>query len=486
MLRVRIDDVVIRSSLYPRLEHNRDRVRQYQECVSDLPPIEINQDNWLIDGYHRLQAHVAEGLGLIGATVTHTESPYEFYLLTAERNSKHGLPMTASDKKKFARDCFEMFCNEHAWHTTRRGFREYLADLKCEAARYAECLQVKEKTVTYTYLAGIWDKRTDEERDAEIVRLVEEGDMDRQQVADQVGCDWHLVDRFFSDEEKNTDEDVPTLPLPDRARGDDIPDGDSGGEPCATEHTEPEKDFETDPIAGTAEDVPPQEPAPEPEPARAEVVESDASPPEPPPVETKTAPEADLDGEDDGLIDKYGTPRFPEKSYDIVYADPPWQYYVGFSQGRWMGNHYDLMDMEDIKALPVADICNDDACLFLWGTAPKLVHAIETMQAWGFEYVTNMVWDKEIVGQGEWSRGRHEHLLIGRRGKFKSPRNKSLLEHSVINERRGKHSEKPARVAEMIKRLFPDTERIELFARRPMDGFDAWGKEAPDGDNTPF
>lgn len=53
----------------------------------------------------------------------------------------------------------------------------------------------------------------------------------------------------------------------------------------------------------------------------------------------------------------------------------------------------------------------DNAVLYLWATAPKLLEALEVMRAWGFKYKTQAVWDKSWVGMGYWFRGQHEILL---------------------------------------------------------------------------
>lgn len=77
------------------------------------------------------------------------------------------------------------------------------------------------------------------------------------------------------------------------------------------------------------------------------------------------------------------------------------------------------MELEEIKTLSIPSA--DNAVLFLWATAPKLKEALEVMEAWGFEYRTNAVWDKEIIGMGYWFRGQHELLLVGVKGEFSPP-----------------------------------------------------------------
>lgn len=99
------------------------------------------------------------------------------------------------------------------------------------------------------------------------------------------------------------------------------------------------------------------------------------------------------------------------------------------------------------------------------------------MEAWGFEYRANEVWVKPSIGMGVWTRNRHELLLIGRRGKASPPEPKARLD-SVIEARRGRHSEKPACVYERLERLYPQLSKLELFARgKVRPGWTAWGNE---------
>ena len=162
--------------------------------------------------------------------------------------------------------------------------------------------------------------------------------------------------------------------------------------------------------------------------------------------------------------------------YDIVLADPPWRYEQSRSTSRKIENQYPTMEVEDIAALPVATWANPDSACYMWATSPKLPEALRVMEAWGFEYRTCMVWDKQIIGMGYWCRGQHELLLIGRRGSFAPPAQETRRS-SVISHRRMKHSRKPEEVAEMIDQQFPQATKIELFARRTRQGWDVWGNQ---------
>lgn len=159
--------------------------------------------------------------------------------------------------------------------------------------------------------------------------------------------------------------------------------------------------------------------------------------------------------------------------WPVIYADPPWRY-DDAEPTRAIENHYPTMTVEAICGLtpPAAD----DAVLFLWATSPKLVEAMAVMNAWGFTYRTCMVWVKDRIGMGYYARQRHELLLIGRRGKLPTPE-PSLRPDSVVEAPLGRHSEKPAIVAETIVSMYPHLPRVEMFARTSRDGWDVWGNE---------
>lgn len=165
--------------------------------------------------------------------------------------------------------------------------------------------------------------------------------------------------------------------------------------------------------------------------------------------------------------------------YDIIYADPPWRYDFSKDNADKIENHYPTMTVADICSIwstyDIGEI-NPNAVLYLWATAPKLLEALQVMKAWGFTYKTQAVWDKEWIGMGYWFRGQHEILLVGTKGKF-SPPIPTLRESSVHKEKKGKHSKKPSYYRDLIARQFPDTTKIELFARESVDGWDSWGNQ---------
>jgi N6-adenosine-specific RNA methylase IME4 len=170
------------------------------------------------------------------------------------------------------------------------------------------------------------------------------------------------------------------------------------------------------------------------------------------------------------------TPRqIPAGTFEVIYADPPWRYDFSETKTRDIENQYPTMTLEEIKALDVPSA--DNSALILWATAPKLPEALEVMGAWGFQYKTCAVWDKEKIGMGYWFRGQHELLLVGTKGQFSPPPPEARVS-SVYREARGEHSAKPERYYEMIEAMFPGRTYLELFARsRHGERWEVWGNQ---------
>lgn len=150
--------------------------------------------------------------------------------------------------------------------------------------------------------------------------------------------------------------------------------------------------------------------------------------------------------------------------------------------GRSAESHYPTMNIEDIKALPVADIAEKDCALFLWVTFPCLLEGFEVIRAWGFTYKTvAFVWVKQnkksdslFWGMGYWTRSNVELCILATKG---SPKRVDAGVHQVVVSHIEEHSRKPGEVHERIRRLMGDVPKIELFARRKAEGFDVWGNE---------
>jgi len=176
--------------------------------------------------------------------------------------------------------------------------------------------------------------------------------------------------------------------------------------------------------------------------------------------------------------------NLPDKKYQIIYADPPWEYKQsgGTKNSRGMAKQfYNTMPIEQIKELPIYSIADENCVLFLWTTYPQMQEGLDVLRSWGFEYKTvafswvkKTKWDKEFVGMGAYTRANPEIVLLGVKGKL------NVISHEVRNLTNGRineHSKKPDLVRNKIVKLLGDLPRIELFARTKVFGWDIWGND---------
>jgi N6-adenosine-specific RNA methylase IME4 len=180
-------------------------------------------------------------------------------------------------------------------------------------------------------------------------------------------------------------------------------------------------------------------------------------------------------------ISNNNAPLPQDRKYPVIYADPPWPFEVYNEESgseRVATNHYPAMPLEEICRLAIADLATPDAVLFMWTTAPHLPEALRVVEAWGFQYITNLVWVKNKIGLGYWVRNQHELLLIARRGDIPTPR-PGDRPPSVIAAAVREHSRKPDEAYALIERMYGELPKIELFARSPRAGWAAWGNQAP-------
>lgn len=167
--------------------------------------------------------------------------------------------------------------------------------------------------------------------------------------------------------------------------------------------------------------------------------------------------------------------------FGVIYADPPWRYDNRGCKGA-AENHYPTMSLDEICALPVAELADRDCALFLWATFPQLPEALEVIKAWGFRYKTvAFVWLKQnrkaltwVYGMGFWTRSNAEVCLLATRGHPK--RQDKGIHQFIISPLEG-HSKKPDEARHRIERLMGDLPRIELFARQSSPGWQVWGNE---------
>lgn len=177
------------------------------------------------------------------------------------------------------------------------------------------------------------------------------------------------------------------------------------------------------------------------------------------------------------------------KKYQIIYADPPWNFGGG---GVYQDNDRDIRKTSDqyqltkttkLKELSVNNIASDNALLFMWTTDQHIPDALDLMNAWGFRYCTvAFYWVKKYstgsncYNVGCWTMKSVEQVLLGLKGKpmyLKKKRNVKQLVEAV----RTTHSTKPKEVKNRIVDIVGDIPRIELFAREKSEGWDVWGNE---------
>ena len=185
-------------------------------------------------------------------------------------------------------------------------------------------------------------------------------------------------------------------------------------------------------------------------------------------------------------------PTLPNKKYQVIYADPPWDYGGKMQYDKTTikvekkiflssaGFKYPTLKLKQLKTLDVKSIADDDCILFMWTTGPQLANSVELGEAWGFEYKTvAFVWDKMIHNPGRYTLSQTEFVLVFKKGKIPQPRGARNVRQMVAVPR-GKHSEKPIEVIKGITKMFPQQDKIELFARNNFVGWDNWGLEVPD------
>lgn len=181
-----------------------------------------------------------------------------------------------------------------------------------------------------------------------------------------------------------------------------------------------------------------------------------------------------------------------DKKYETIYADPPWRFQN--RTGKVAPEHkrlsrYETMSLEEIKALPVKEITGEKAHLYLWVPNALLPDGLAVMDAWGFEYKGNLIWEKirkdgypDGRGVGFYFRNVTEILLFGI--KKKSAPNRTLAparsQVNLVRSQKREHSRKPDEFIPIIEAC-SQAPRIELFARGDREGWDMWGDQAEAG-----
>lgn len=183
--------------------------------------------------------------------------------------------------------------------------------------------------------------------------------------------------------------------------------------------------------------------------------------------------------------------------YKVIYADPPWQYGDKRTGLGGAEKHYPTMPLKDICALPISELADKDALLFIWVTFPTLPDALEVIKSWGFKYKTlGFAWIKtnprqnlaqpsffptdsidDFFGIGAYTKSNCEVCLIGSKGKGSQLVIDNSVRSTIISKRQA-HSRKPLEARQRIEKLVGGgVPLLELFAREKAPGWDSWGNE---------
>ena len=190
------------------------------------------------------------------------------------------------------------------------------------------------------------------------------------------------------------------------------------------------------------------------------------------------------------------------KKYHVIYCDPLWSYRDKKKSGRskcGAENHYPTLTLDELKQLPIQNICEDNCVLYMWVTFPMLREGLELIEAWGFEYKTiGFDWTKLNKdgsvwhGVGAYSKSNNELCLFATKGNIGrlmrdendneiifDPKEKLSIRSNQIScnvqAARGEHSEKPEEVRRRIEKLWGNVSHVELFAKERVKGWDSIG-----------
>ena len=171
------------------------------------------------------------------------------------------------------------------------------------------------------------------------------------------------------------------------------------------------------------------------------------------------------------------------KKYQIIYADPPWKY-GGRSKSDPkhipLEKNYPTMSFDELKQFPIQKITDKNCLLFLWVVSPAIKKCIEVGESWGFKYITiAFVWHHKMALLGNYTMAGCELCLLFKKGKIPEGKLKGKGNgiKQFLEEKKKCFSKKPDEIRNRIQKLFPISNRIELFARQKTEEWDVWGNE---------
>ena len=172
---------------------------------------------------------------------------------------------------------------------------------------------------------------------------------------------------------------------------------------------------------------------------------------------------------------------FPDKKYNVIVVDPPWQLKKLTHKARpnQVGFDYPTMSCEEISTLPIQDITGNNCWCFLWTTQKYLTNAMEIIKDWEFNHLFTMVWEKTYGRSSGMPlygfRWNAEFIVVGVNFKPQIWQKGKPLIPMVFQAPNIGHSIKPQKFYDLINGL--GNTRLDMFAREHKEGWDAWGDE---------
>lgn len=176
-----------------------------------------------------------------------------------------------------------------------------------------------------------------------------------------------------------------------------------------------------------------------------------------------------------------------DQRYRTIVADPPWQFQnrtgkVAPEHKRL--NRYPTLSLEEIKNIPVPDVVAERAHLYLWVPNAMLPDGLEVLKAWGFEYKTNLIWEKvrkdgnpDGRGVGFYFRNVTEMILFGVKGNNNRTLEPARSQVNLLRSMKREHSRKPDEFVSIVESCSPGP-YLEMFARGYREGWTLWGNQA--------
>ena len=181
--------------------------------------------------------------------------------------------------------------------------------------------------------------------------------------------------------------------------------------------------------------------------------------------------------------------QFGGMKFKTILADPPWQFQN--RTGKMAPEHkrlsrYDTMTLDEIISLPVRSLIEETSHLYLWVPNALLPEGLRVLEAWGFQYKTNIVWHKirkdggpDGRGVGFYFRNTTELVLFGVRGKNARTLAPGRRQVNIVKTQKREHSRKPDELYEIIEDCSSGP-YLELFARGSRLGWESWGNQVED------